>query len=214
MASLFIANCTPQTKEIYYRLDFDIDGKKKDTNRRFEPAKKQTIPPGKQAVIGSTGMHPMQIQDIVDQLARYGLHGVTDLTRRDPLTVVPMVFNVERPVPKQIMERVVEENKLALVNQGKERRRKAAVGANEIVQHTLAAQMAAAGMNAEPTDESQGVEVAFEQLEQSEAGEKRIEEGYRVDAAAAPKNETIVARVKRKYTRRKPLASKTAPQAG
>jgi hypothetical protein len=213
MASLFIANCTQQTREIYYRLDFDVDGKKKDTNRRFEPARKQTIPPGKQALIGSSGMHMMQIEDIVGQLVPYGLHGVVDLARREPLTTVPLVFNVEKPVPKAVMERVVEENKIALVNQGKERRQKAAIGTNNMVQQTLARQMAAA--NIESTDEPIGVEVAFEQLEQSEAGEKRIEEGYRVDANAAPKKaETIIGRVKRKYTRRKPLAAKPAAQAG
>ena len=212
MASLYIANCTPQVKEIYYRLDFDIDGRKKDTNRRFEPAKKQTILPGKQAPIGSANMHPSQVEDIVQQLSRYGLHGVVDLAHREPLSVVPMVFNVERPVPKQVMERVIEENKIALVNQGKERRRKAAIGTNNMVQQTLAQQMAAA--NVDPNEEPPTpVEVAFEQLDQSEAGEKKVEEGYRVDATAAPKGETIVARVKRKYTRRKPLASKTAPQA-
>jgi hypothetical protein len=111
------------------------------------------------------------------------------------------------------MERVVEENKVALVNQGKDRRRRAAIGTNNMVQQTLAQQMAAA--NIDPNEEPpMAVEVGFEQLEQSEAGERRIEEGYRVDATAAPKNETIVARMKRKYTRRKPLASKTATQAG
>ena len=104
---LYIANPTKQTQVVCYRLDYGNDGALKDTNRQFQPARQQEIPPGRQVQLGSD-LHIKQIEDIVDQLKVYGLVGVVDVPRLraadfDNLRagIVPYVFNIDAPIRLQ-----------------------------------------------------------------------------------------------------------------
>lgn len=187
---LYIANPTSQNQRICYRLDFNADGQI-DPRRTNQAAKQQDIPPGRQVMVHSDGLHISQIDEIVGQLQRYGMVGVADVPglktsvkRFDPksLAVTPLIFNVEKPVPPDVMRTVQDVNKRVYVGQGKERRARAAVAVNSIVEQTINHESAAAGAEIGPVD---SIDVAFEQLDQSEAGEARIEEGYKVSQTAA-----------------------------
>lgn len=180
MSRLFIANVTRQTHIVCYRLDFDSDGNKKDTNRRFEPAKQQEVPAGRQVQIGGD-FHPHQITDIVDQLSRYGLVGCVNVPRLDN-RVHPLIFNIDKAVPAKLMEQVRDHNEVVQTREGQLRRKKAAVATNDIVQQEVKKSFTEHGIDAAPADTT---EVTFEQEEQSEAGEKRIEEGFRIEPARA-----------------------------
>lgn len=184
MAKLYIANVTKQTQIVCFRLDYGPDGELKDTNRRFEPARQQDIPPGRQVMIGGD-MHMRQIEDIVRQLQVYGLVGALDAPRLR--SVAPLIFNIVNPVTAKTMEQVRDTNAELQTADGHDRRMKAAVATNDIVQSTVANQFAEAGINDEPADKTV---ITFEQQDQSELGEKTIAEGYRVEAGAAtaPKN--------------------------
>lgn len=185
---LYIANCTRQNWVVHYRLDFTKDGEL-DPRRQNQPAKQMTIAPGRQVLIPGAD-HISQIDDVVNQLQRYGMVGVKDVPglkttvkKFDPssLAITPLVFNVDAPVPANVFQMVQDVNARIQTGQGQERRRRAAVAVNEIVQHKVESEFMAAGFDEKPSDK---VDVAFEQLEQSEAGEKMIAEGYKVDKSA------------------------------
>ena len=175
MSRLFVANVSRKEHIVCYRLDFDKDGNLKDGNRRFQMAKQQKIPAGRQVQIGGD-FHPSQITDIVDQLVPYGMIGVVDTGRLDG-RVHELIYNTDKPVPTSVMEKVRDNNAGVLVGQGRDLRKKAAVATNETVQKVVADQFAMQGILTEPADKT---DVTFEQLEVSEAGEKRVEEGFHV----------------------------------
>jgi len=179
MSKLFVANATPQNWIIFYRLDFNDDG---SPNVRFTPAKQHPIPSGKQNAIGGD-LHISQVESIVKQLSKYGAIGVTDVQRQRVYT--PLVFNVDKPVPAVIIERVRALNMGVLAQEGAERRRKAAVANNQAIE--TAVQNAVANLGGDPNEvKIPGVETTFEQVEQTPAGEKTIAEGVRVTDAVAP----------------------------
>lgn len=183
MAKLYVANCSRQYQEVHYRLDYNEAGRQ-DQNSRFQPAKRMTIPPGRQVVLGGD-MHIKQIEDVIDQLSKYGMVGVVDVPRLK--TVAPLVFNIELAVPAEIIRKVQQINAGVMIEQGKVRRQKAAIAVDDIVQRTVNNQFAEANVPADTSRDT--VETSVEQLEQSEAGEKTIAEGFRVDPNA-PKGAT------------------------
>lgn len=178
---LYIANCTRQNRIVCYRLDFDQQGKP-ELRAQFQPAKQQPIDPGRQAMIGGD-FHIRQIEDIVAQLARYGMVGVKDVATNKKMA--PMVFNVDAPVPAEVMRRVSSSNAELLIEQGKMRRQRAAIRSNDLVNATVQKDLMDRGQMTEDTAPVD-VDVGFEQLEQSDAGERRIEEGYKLRANAPP----------------------------
>lgn len=177
MSRLYVANCTRQFQEIYYRLDYNNKGEP-EANRNFQPAKRQTIPPGRQINLGGD-LHMTQINDIVEQLKPYGLVGSVDVPRLK--TMAPYVFNIDQAVTADVIRNVRNVNSGILIQQGKQQRARAAIIVNETVANVVSNEFAEAGVTKEPT---QDVEVEFEQQDQSEAGEKLVEEGYRIDASA------------------------------
>jgi hypothetical protein len=181
MAKLYVANCTMQMQRVYYRIDFDVDKEGKQTIvRRFQPAKQVDIPSGRQTVVGGD-LHADQIDDIINQLRTFGLMAVTEINNIRSFT--PFIFNLNFPVKEDAIRHVAAKNQGLKIEEGKQRRAKAAVVMNDIVANTVANKFADEGIPKEPT---QDFEIEFEQLEQSEAGEKRIEEGYRMDPKAPP----------------------------
>ncbi len=126
-------------------------------------------------------LHTDQIDDIVNQLRVFGLKAVTEIT--STRAFIPFVFNLNQPIKEDHIRWVMSKNEGILVEQGKERRSKAAIIMDETVANAVANQFAQNGITKEAT---QKFEMEIEQLEQSEAGEKRIEEGYRIDPKAPP----------------------------
>jgi hypothetical protein len=177
MAKLYIANPTRQRQVVCYRLDFNKDGEPEGL-RRFQPARQQDVEPGRQVQLGGD-MHMNQITDIVEQLAAYGLIGVVDVPRMQGK--VTYLYSIDRPVPAEAMRKVIAHNEAVLIDDGKGRRMRAAVATNELVQQTVSHQFAERGIDDVPVDRTS---VTFEQEEQSEAGEKRIAEGYKVSPDA------------------------------
>lgn len=185
---LYVANCTRQTWQVQYRLDYTTQGER-EPNSRWQPAKQQDIPPGRQVQLGGD-MHMMQIEDIVQQLSKFGLVGCVDVPKLrtavktfDPgaRKTTPLVFNIDKPVPADVMRHVQHHNSGIMVDQGVVRRKNAAIAVNNLVQEKVSHEFMAAGFDEPATDK---IDVGFEQLEQSEAGEKTIAEGYHVSADA------------------------------
>jgi hypothetical protein len=178
---LYLANPTRQEQIICYRVDFNKDGERLESDRtRFQPARQQPVPPGRQIQLGGD-MHIHQIEDIIEQLKPYGLIGVTDVPRMDR-KVVPYIFNIDAYVPLKTFKEVMDHNSGIHIQDGQHRRAAAAVASSELVQQTIANQLMQVGIEQPPAEAA--VEVSYEQLEQSEAGERTIAEGYRVDPNA------------------------------
>jgi hypothetical protein len=193
MARLFIANPTRQEQVICYRLDFNNQGDRMEADRtRFQPAKQQTVPPGRQVQLGGD-FHPNQITDIIDQLKPYGLIGEVDVPRMER-KVVPYVYQIDRYVGHDTFRKVIAHNSGILIEDGKQRRAKAAVASSEIVQNAVANQFQEAGIEPPPIDQ---VEIGYEQLEQSEAGESTIAEGFRVDLKTTEPSQPAAGKVQK-----------------
>lgn len=165
MAKLYIANCTKQTQIISFRFNDNTPG----SPQRFTPAKQTPpIPRGRQIPVGGD-MNLPQIEDIVDQLSKFGLHGEKDIARL-PGRIVPYIFNIDQPVKAESIRRVVAHNSGVMLDQGRQRREASAVAAND----ALNVQAATEGIVANT------FEASVEQLEVSDMDEKSIDEGYRV----------------------------------
>ena len=164
---LNVANTTNQNQIIYYRTHFNERGQ-----QRFEPPRQQDIPAGRQVILGGD-MEMPEIETIVRQLTRYGMVGCVDVPRLKK--IAPLVFNVGQPVPAEIMRRVRDVGSAIKIEQGRLRRQKAAISVSESVQRLVNSQFVDVGY---PEVASDQIDVGFEQLEQSEAGERRIEEGF------------------------------------
>lgn len=182
---LYIANCTKQIQQIQYRADFPSE----QNGARFTPPRMQEIAPGRQVQLGGD-MDISQIEDIVQQLTPYGLVAVADVPRMrttvksldlSKITTTPNVFNIDRPVPVEIMRHISSNNAEILSDHGRLRRQRAAVAVNDLVQRKVNDEFVQNGLEEVASDR---VDTSFEQLDQSEHGEKPIAEGYRVRAAA------------------------------
>ena len=179
---LYVANCTQQNMVVFYRTEFDREGNQID--QRGKLPRQQGIPPGRQEVVGGD-LQKDSIDAIIGQLEVYGLVAEKDVASL--AKTAPMIFNVDQPVKPRSIELARETNKMILFAQGRDRRERAAVIVNDLVQNQISADMAARGSE-QAAGQTDPLEVEFEQLDQSELGESRIEEGYRVDPkAAAPR---------------------------
>ena len=188
MVMLYVANCTKQYQEVHFRLDFN------DSNHpnQNSPAKKQTIPPGRQVALGGDLAHVSQADEIIKQLTAYGLVPASEIARLK--AKAPYIYSRDTPVKPDQIRHVQNLNAGILMREGRLLREKAAIVVNETVADTVARQFAENGIDKEAT---QDVEVEFEQQDQSEAGEKRIEEGYRIDATSKPNQPTKAGRRRR-----------------
>lgn len=173
MTALYIANPTKQTQIVCYRLDYNRKGDE-ERLRQFQPAKQQEIQPGRQVLLGSKDFHMSQVEDIVQQLEPFGLIASKDVGRL-PRRKVNYLFNVDQPVPSDVMRQVTAHNAGVQIEEGRQRRANAAVATNDLVQQTVQEEFARLAIPAEPADSTS---VAIEQLEQTELGEKRIEEAF------------------------------------
>jgi hypothetical protein len=199
MAKLYIANTSQQTQTICYRLDVNDFGMP-GVEMKFKAHRTQQIAMGRQEMLGSADFTIDQIERIVQQLFRFGLVATAEAQAgRLPRAVVPYVFNVDRPVPGSVFHAVVEHNRLVQIDDGKYRRKAAAVAAANSVKKSLETNL---GIN----DDGMELEVSIEQDNQSELGERTIEEGYRVTPRADGREPAPVSRAAARKAKRRPDA--------
>jgi hypothetical protein len=171
MGSLYIANVSRQRQVICYRLDINKNGEV-DDRMRNRAALQQTIESGKQAVVGGD-LHPNQMAQIIEQLSDYGMVGKVDVPN-NLRGAVSLVFNMDAPVPRNTMMAAVQHNSGVKIDEGAQRRARAAIAAHEALQSKI-------------DDTPKTFDVEFEQEEVSELDEKSIAQGFHVVEAEGPK---------------------------
>jgi hypothetical protein len=188
-ATLYVANCTKQNAIVFYRTRFNEDGTPKDENRRFEAPKQMAIRSGRQEIIGQRNMPMVMAMEIITQLtSSLGLVDAEDVKRTHGK--IQFVFQLNKPVPAEIIRFADAQNKGELLLEGSLRRKRAAVAVNDLVVQAAAEEAARVGREElQPPN----TRVSFEQLEQTEMGEKTIAEGYKVDPNAPAEPPTTAA---------------------
>lgn len=178
MAKLYVANVTPQHQVINYRLDFRVDGER-DGRVVIPPKSSPPIPPGRQMPIGGD-LHPSQIQSIMEQLEPYGLIAEAEIGRMPQGRKVTFVCNIDREVSAESIRQAHAHNTGVKVQDGKERRQRAAIAASEVISKTVEDQTAQTGLPA-PMRE---FDLSVEQQEPSENDNPPLAEGHRVPVGA------------------------------
>lgn len=186
MSRLYIANVTRQDWTVCYRLGAAPGAK-------FDGHKQQTIPAGRQQMVGGD-FAPQQIGEIVDQLSRYGMVGVVDIPRLGK-TMAPLVYNIDKPVSADAMRKVRGGNELIHIDEGTDRRAKAAIATNDMVTNAVRNEFARQEIDA---DVAEGTDVSFEQLDEVADGQKPVEEGYKV----RPEGQSVEANVRSRRGKR------------
>lgn len=179
---LYVANPTTQAQRVYYRLDFNGDGQH---NPGLKGASKFTdIPSGQQRPIsGGELAYPLQVQDIIRQLKVFGALDVSEISGQN--RSISYIFSIDKPVPKPLIERALDQNRGFMMESGRQRRIAAALGASEALNNTVAESMDA------DMPEPAPLSVEFEQETAAEAGQKAVAEGYDIDRAADVKSPAV-----------------------
>lgn len=123
---MIIANCTSQNHTLNYQIP--------EEQRPIS----HPIPMGKQDYVGGsfrTDLSPPQIEGVVTQLAPYGLMAVKDLNRM-PDRVVPYVWD-DKPITIATIRRVMDHNTGVKVDEGKNRRKLAAISGNDALERAI-----------------------------------------------------------------------------
>ncbi len=170
MAKFFIANCSQQRQIISYRLDYEPNGLPNELRRFVKASETPPIPPGGQiALHGGRELDIVtQIPHLITQLERIGLTAEKDIGRIEIVTVY--VYNIDQPVKETSIREVMEFNAGVRAREGANRRRAAAIAANNVLE-TNAAQAIL------PQPET--FETSVEQIDLV-TDESRLEEGYRL----------------------------------
>lgn len=122
---LYIANVTRQYQNVFYRLDFFIQG---NAAQRSSGLKQISIAPGQQVTVGGD-LTLDQAQTIMDQLSPYGGLGVEEISRI-PNVKIAYLMSLDKPVPAKLIRLLDEHNRERLTGEGDERRRNAAIAAH------------------------------------------------------------------------------------
>lgn len=177
MARLYVANVTRQNRIVFYRLDFNLPGVPSVSyGGRYAPPKQQTIASGRQVAIGGD-LNEDALKELMRQLDLAGAVGTTDVPTLHRRQRPNFIYNIDRPVPSKIMERVYQHNRGVLSAEGHQRRVNAAMAAQEGLMSRL--------------DDTQGTRkpdefvVEYEQLEDAEGSQsKALGEGVVVSTRA------------------------------
>jgi hypothetical protein len=116
---LFIANMTQQVQDFCYRVP-------ESTGLRT-----QRIDVGQQIQISGDLSTP-QIEEIVNQHARYGMVHIDEIDRHKPY--IGLVFSTDRPVTVNRMSYGIQHNRMVLVERGKEIRQETAVALHQKIE--------------------------------------------------------------------------------
>lgn len=118
---LYIANCSHQQQHFNYRM--------LESTRSFE----QYVPIGGQIHISRTDLTQRDVDYIVEQNRRYGWLSVSEAKEKLGSERIPMVFSVDKPVTAADMYRIINHNRGVLTEDGKQRRKEAAVNAHHVI---------------------------------------------------------------------------------
>jgi hypothetical protein len=177
MPTLYVANPTNQRQIVSFRLDINRNGEP-EQDRRFQPAKQQDILPGQQVPLGGRDMHEKQITSIMDQLRPYGMVQVKDLPMLKAGQRVTYLCNIGLVVPAKDIRAAEMHNRRLKIEEGQQRRAKAAIAVDSTVQQSVEQQFLEKGIDAQPSDSTT---VTFEQLDEVEGNEDpKVAEGFEV----------------------------------
>lgn len=154
---IYIANPTNQPKTVNYRLDYTVDEHGNRTSQRLLPYRTENIPAGRQVPVGGD-LFISQIEEIVKQLAPYGLVAQLEMKTAKARGKVALIFNLDKPVPAAIMKDAQDHNAGVLNTQGADRRRLAAVASNDSLANAVS------GQGIPDIKEPKKFEVEFEQM--------------------------------------------------
>lgn len=123
MPKLYIANVTSQVQEFSYRPP--------EAPRHYT----QTINIASQTQILGRDVPNVVVDSILEQHRHYGLVSADEALRGSHFYGV--VYSIDKPVPFEKLQRLVERYRGILNNQGTEARRNAAIATNEYVENML-----------------------------------------------------------------------------
>lgn len=115
---LYVANCSTQMQTLNYRTS-------KDPKRGFAT---QNIGMARQEQIASD-MDEETIKYVVEQQSIYGMIHVDDVERYRQFHV-PLVYSIDKPVPNNVWQSVMERNKIVKRDEGAKLRRDAAIASS------------------------------------------------------------------------------------
>jgi hypothetical protein len=95
----------------------------------------QQIPSGRQVQVAKD-MNVIQLEAFIGQLRKYGLVTVEEALNHRPKTPIVFILNVDKPVPEDVIRRIIAQNTGIIANIGKETRRQAALATS----HNMAEQ--------------------------------------------------------------------------
>jgi hypothetical protein len=148
----YVANCTQQNQQLNFRLPL--------SRKPFS----NTIPMGKQMLIGD--LDAPSLDALRDQLGKYGLVHVDEASRSK--VKITYLYAVGRPVKAEEIVSALRRNRGLLTEEGKERRLRSAVAANN-------------AMNTEDTPLLKLETSIEEESSGSIPSEEPIAEGVRID---------------------------------
>jgi hypothetical protein len=124
---LYVVNCTAQTRQVYYRLDYSLDPNGNRINGQNIPPKFLDIPPGAQIPFGAD-FNPIQLERVVQQLEKTaGAVSVSDIKTAKTKGVVKLLWSQGVPVARAICKDVQAHNMGRLEAVGEIRRKNLAV---------------------------------------------------------------------------------------
>lgn len=172
MARIYVMNCTNQPKQLMWRQYFTLDDRGMRNTQNIDAPRMQTIPAGRQEPVGGDLSHE-QIGLLIKQLSRYGLTHVSEARTAKMRGLVPMLYDLDKQVARNVGQDMVAHNQGVLILQGADRRRQAAIA--------IDSQLAQAVEHDIPK-----LEVEFEQLENNEevTGNKPVADGIIIDKSA------------------------------
>ncbi len=170
---IHLRNCTAQHQVVTYRLDIKDEHRATLADRRN--FRRVDVKPWG---TGFIDVEKVMVQGVLDQLGRYGIQAEADVPNR-LVGVVPLIWNIAQPVDARAAQQVIEHNRSHKAKEGQDRRKKAAIAANNAVIQQL--NETGQSIDAAP----QGFEVELEQTvdSETEATGQRMEEGFRVQAS-------------------------------
>jgi hypothetical protein len=131
MARLYVANCTTMNRIFAYRVDF-APGHSVSMGGRYVRAKRITIAGGKQVSVHGD-LSEAQMANLVQQLTHQGAIDVSEISTLTARRRPAFLFSMDAAIPKPLIKRVYNHNRGALILEGQERRKTAAVAVHSAV---------------------------------------------------------------------------------
>lgn len=137
MSKLYLCNATAQNWEVYFRFDFTVDDTGRKLNERNVPPKKIMLHAQQQMQFGGE-LFPSQVQELVSQLeANCGAVHSSEIRTAKAKGLVKMVWQLDTPIKRPVLEDVVEHNMGYLSADGAARRQRLALASNANLMHLV-----------------------------------------------------------------------------